>query len=97
MPLTVAYQQGTLSGGPAPTLLHVYGAYGYTLEADFEPHRRLLMDRGWVVALAHVRGGGELGRRWHAMARQLTKACSVRDTLACAQALVSSGEVQDAA
>lgn len=49
--------------GSHPVLVAVYGAYGLCLEADFEPERLALLDRGWVMALAHVRGGGELGRR----------------------------------
>lgn len=50
--------------GSAPILLTAYGAYGECTEADFRPERLSLLGAGWVVALAHVRGGGELGRRW---------------------------------
>ena len=49
--------------GSAPLLLTAYGAYGATLDADFRLERLSLLRRGWTVALAHVRGGGELGRR----------------------------------
>lgn len=49
--------------GRAPLLLAAYGAYGECMEADFRLERLSLLDAGWVVALAHVRGGGELGRR----------------------------------
>ncbi|WIA09240.1 hypothetical protein OEZ85_008648 [Tetradesmus obliquus] len=74
--------------GSAPLLVEVYGAYGQVLEADFRAHRLALLQRGWAVALAHVRGGGEGGRRWHAAGRQLRKPNSVSDLLACLQLLL---------
>lgn len=63
VPLTLLHQQGAVHDGTRPLLVEVYGAYGHSLEADFKPHRLPLLHRGWSVALAHVRGGGELGRR----------------------------------
>lgn len=64
VPLTLLRKAGLSLGAPRPLLVEVYGAYGHVLESDFKPHRLPLLDRGWSVALAHVRGGGELGRRW---------------------------------
>jgi hypothetical protein len=63
VPLTLLQQTGQGRSHPRPLLCEVYGAYGHVLEAEFKPHRLSLLNRGWVVALAHVRGGGELGRR----------------------------------
>lgn len=62
VPLTLLRKAGPLHQ-PRPLLVEVYGAYGHVLEAEFKPHRMPLLERGWAVALAHVRGGGELGRR----------------------------------
>lgn len=69
MPLTLLRRrrqgqgQGSAGSRPQPLLVEVYGAYGHVLECEFKPHRLTLLQRGWSVALAHVRGGGELGRR----------------------------------
>lgn len=63
VPVTLLHGSGLQYDGQAPLLVEVYGAYGQVLEADFRPHRLALLARGWAVALAHVRGGGECGRR----------------------------------
>jgi len=63
VPLTLLQQEGHKCDGSHPLLVEVYGAYGHVLEAEFKPHRLPLLRRGWSIALAHVRGGGELGRR----------------------------------
>ena len=61
--MTVVHKKDLNLAGSHPALVTVYGAYGHCLEAAFEPERLSLLDRGWVIALAHVRGGGELGPR----------------------------------
>jgi hypothetical protein len=63
VPVTLLQHAHQVQPGPRPLLVEVYGAYGHVLEAEFKPHRLPLLARGWSVALAHVRGGGELGRR----------------------------------
>jgi protease II len=63
VPVTLLHSQGLQYDGSAPLLVEVYGAYGQVLEADFKAHRLALLQQGWAVALAHVRGGGEGGRR----------------------------------
>jgi oligopeptidase B len=63
VPVTLLQTAGVPADGSSPLLVEVYGAYGHMLEADYKPHRLPLLQRGWSVALAHVRGGGELGRR----------------------------------
>lgn len=74
IPLTIAGNIGkSPSGNTLPCLLQVYGAYGMVLETGFNSAAQLLLDRGWTLAFAHVRGGGELGRRWHHAGRQQGK------------------------
>eukprot|EP00879_Flechtneria_rotunda_P007371 GHRR01007732.1.p1 GENE.GHRR01007732.1~~GHRR01007732.1.p1 ORF type:complete len:851 (+),score=260.67 GHRR01007732.1:215-2767(+) len=87
VPLTLLHAAGLPCDGRHPLLVEVYGAYGQVLEADYRAYRLPLLQRGWSVALAHVRGGGELGRRWHAGGRQLSKPNSVTDLMACLQLL----------
>ncbi|DBB12992.1 TPA: hypothetical protein ACH3X3_005734 [Trebouxia sp. C0006] len=91
VPLTVLHKKGMPLNGSHPALLTVYGAYGISLETGFEPERLVLLDRGWVIALAHVRGGGELGRRWHAAGRSLHKMNSLTDLEACLDHLLQQG------
>lgn len=63
VPVTLVHRADLRLDGRAPLLLAAYGAYGECIEADFRPERLSLLGAGWVVALAHVRGGRELGRR----------------------------------
>ncbi|KAI3438624.1 hypothetical protein D9Q98_001046 [Chlorella vulgaris] len=93
VPLTVVHTTGLAlpPAVPRPCLLVVYGAYGHCLPTDYLPERIPLLRRGWVLALAHVRGGGELGRRWHAAGRGAAKAASVEDLSACLDHVVDAG------
>lgn len=95
VPLTVARPKWDYSGGsagaPRPCLLHVYGAYGTCLVPDFRPEHALLLRRGWTLAWAHVRGGGERGRAWHAAGRRLRKARSVEDLADASRFLLARG------
>eukprot|EP00891_Asterochloris_glomerata_P004781 jgi/Astpho2/4781/fgenesh1_pg.00067_%23_227_t len=63
VPLTVAHRNGLVLDGTHPVLMKVYGAYGISLDTGFEVEGLPLLQRGWLLAFAHVRGGGELGRR----------------------------------
>jgi oligopeptidase B len=65
VPLSLVYRVGLRKDGSHPALLYGYGAYGLCLEAEFSSVRLSLLDRGFVYAIAHVRGGGELGQQWH--------------------------------
>eukprot|EP00928_Gymnodinium_smaydae_P002657 TRINITY_DN10953_c0_g1_i2.p1 TRINITY_DN10953_c0_g1~~TRINITY_DN10953_c0_g1_i2.p1 ORF type:complete len:848 (+),score=224.50 TRINITY_DN10953_c0_g1_i2:164-2707(+) len=78
-------------GGPRPCLLNVYGAYGSCLEPDFRVEHIALLRRGWAIAWAHVRGGGERGRLWHLSGRQLDKAKSVLDLADAVTFLLARG------
>lgn len=80
------------SGPPtAPALIRVYGAYGVPLEPEYRVEDIPLLRRGWVIALAHVRGGGELGRQWYANGKGLHKHNSISDFIACSRALLDKG------
>jgi oligopeptidase B len=74
---------------PRPLLLEGYGAYGLTTDPNFSSARLSLLDRGAIVALAHVRGGGELGRRWYDSGKLADKHNSFGDFIACAEHLIS--------
>jgi oligopeptidase B len=91
VPLTLLHRRDLSLDGTNPVLLRGYGAYGEWLRPDYEADVFPLLEQGWVVATAHVRGGGFLGRRWYRDGRQLKKWNSFRDFLACADFLVQRG------
>jgi oligopeptidase B len=91
VPVSLVYRKGMERDGSAPLHLYGYGAYGYPLPAGFSSHRISLLDRGVVVAIAHVRGGGELGKAWHDAGRLLCKRNSFSDFIAVADWLVATG------
>jgi hypothetical protein len=70
-----------------PVILMAYGAYGQNLDLSFQPAYQTLLNRGYVLAFAAVRGGGELGVTWHEQGRRHQKVCGIHDYLACAEAL----------
>ena len=65
VPISLAYRKGLQRDGANPAFLYGYGAYGANVEPRFQSQRISLLDRGFVVALAHVRGGSEMGRAWY--------------------------------
>ncbi len=77
--------------GSNPTLLNGYGAYEISSDPMFDPVRLSLLDRGFVFAIAHVRGGGELGRAWYEGGKFLHKTNTFGDFIACAERLVELG------
>jgi oligopeptidase B len=91
VPLSVVYRNRLVRNGNNPTLLYGYGAYGYCLEAEFSSLRLSLLDRGFIYAIAHVRGGGELGQSWHDQGKGRLKHNSFSDFIACAEHLVREG------
>ncbi len=80
-----------LPAGPHPTYLLGYGAYGDPYDPTFSSIRLSLLDRGFVVAIAHVRGGGELGRPWYDAGRLANKPNTFSDFIACAEKLIADG------
>ena len=71
IPISLVYRIDKRKKGPQPLLLYGYGAYGYSLDVDFSSTRLSLLDRGVIFAMAHVRGGGEMGKHWHDQGRML--------------------------
>ncbi len=91
VPLDIVHHVGTAENGTAPTVLYGYGSYEASVPPWFSAARLSLLDRGWVFALAHPRGGGEMGRRWYLDGKLLAKRNTFTDFIACAQHLVASG------
>ncbi len=91
IPISLVYRKDQRREGGSPLLLKGYGAYAYPYPIAFSSERLSLLDRGVVVAIAHVRGGGELGRPWHDGGRMQHKMNTFTDFLACADALVDEG------
>jgi oligopeptidase B len=88
VPVSIAYRRDTLLDGSAPLYQYGYGSYGYSIDPDFRSSWISLMDRGFVVAIAHVRGGQEMGRRWYDQGRLLHKMNSFTDFIDVTQMLV---------
>jgi oligopeptidase B len=91
VPISLVYRVGTPRDGSGPMLLTGYGAYGIPYPVTFSSSRLSLLDRGLTVGIAHVRGGGELGKRWHDNGRMLEKRNTFTDFVACAEQLVGQG------
>jgi oligopeptidase B len=88
VPVSLAYRRGTPRDGTAPLHLLGYGAYGYPLPALFSSNRLSLLDRGIICAIAHVRGGGEMGKAWHDTGRMTLKTNTFSYFIAAAEHLV---------
>ncbi|ARN83012.1 S9 family peptidase [Methylocystis bryophila] len=91
VPITLLHRKGFEPGEGAPLLLYGYGAYGHSLDAEFDPDVLSLVDRGFVYALAHVRGGTERGWNWYENGKLDHKPNSFSDFIACARALIDAG------
>ena len=91
VPISLVHRRGLARDGAAPALLYGYGAYGINSEPAFSSERLSLLERGWVFAIAHVRGGEELGRGWYEDGRLLCKRNTFSDFIACAERLIASG------
>lgn len=88
IPISIAHKKDLNMDGNNPTLLHGYGAYGAVLDAEFTPNRLSLLDRGFIYAIAHIRGGSDLGRAWYDSGKVLQKKNSFTDFIACAEHLI---------
>ncbi|MDH2999920.1 hypothetical protein A1D23_07425 [Chelonobacter oris] len=91
IPLTVIYKKSLFKHGKNPLLLTAYGAYGFSMQSVYGTAYRSLLDRGFVYAVAHVRGGGELGQHWHEQGRALNKKNSIQDFIDTAAWLQQAG------
>jgi oligopeptidase B len=88
VPLSAVYRRDTPRSGSAPLLLYGYGSYGISVPVNFNSNRLSLLDRGVIYAVAHVRGGGELGKPWHDAGRMKQKRNTFTDFIAAAEHLV---------
>jgi oligopeptidase B len=89
IPISLVYKRGIEKNGTNPLLLVGYGAYGYAYEPYFSSSRLSLLSRGFIYAIAHVRGGGEMGKYWHEQGRFLNKMNTFTDFIACAEHLIA--------
>jgi len=96
IPVSMVYRRDLRASGPQPLLLTGYGAYGFAQDVRFGSARLSLLDRGLIVATAHVRGGGEMGKRWHDAGRMLAKRNTFSDFIAAAEHLIAQRYTQPA-
>jgi oligopeptidase B len=90
VPISLVYRRDLHRNG-SPLLLNGYGAYEHSNDPMFDPARLSLLDRGFVFAIAHVRGGGEMGREWYESGKLLHKRNTFDDFIACAEHLIAEG------
>jgi len=91
VPVSMVYKKGLQPDGKTPLLLYGYGSYGYSMDPYFSSVRLSLLDRGFIYAIAHVRGGEEMGRRWYEDGKLLKKKNTFTDFIACGEHMVSKG------
>jgi oligopeptidase B len=90
IPISLVYKKGMVRDGCSPLLLYGYGSYGLSMDPSFSSDRLSLLDRNVIYAIAHVRGGGDLGKLWHEDGRLLKKRNTFTDFIACAETLVAA-------
>lgn len=91
VPMTLLYHKDTPLDGTAPVLQYGYGAYGHPCLPSFAAKRLSLVDRGWIWAIAHIRGGRELGYQWYLDGKMEKKTNTFNDFVDCAKHLIESG------
>ena len=91
VPVSLVYRKDFVKNGGAPLLQYAYGAYGLSMDPSFSSARLSLLDRGFLFAIAHVRGGQEMGRHWYDSGRQLSKKNSFHDFIDVTRELVARG------
>ncbi len=89
VPISVVYKKTWKRDGTAPLFLTAYGSYGFPNPVTFNSNRLALLDRGFAVAIAHIRGGGEMGKAWHDQGRMMNKKNTFTDFIACAEHLIA--------
>ena len=90
VPISLVYKKGFDRNGLSPLLLYGYGAYGHSIDPRFSSDRLSLLDRGFVFAIAHIRGGAELGEEWHDQGKLLQKKNTFTDFIACSEHLLAA-------
>jgi len=89
IPITVVHLKGAQLDGKAGLYLYGYGSYGISLDSTFNSNIFSMVDRGVVAAVAHIRGGGEMGKAWHDAGRMMNKKTTFTDFISCAEYLVN--------
>ncbi len=90
VPISLVYKKGFEKNGQRPLLLYGYGSYGATMEPNFNSNRISLLDRGFCYAIAHIRGGQELGRHWYEDGKMFKKKNTFTDFIDCADFLIEN-------
>ena len=91
VPVSLVYKKGSRQGGDTPLLLYAYGSYGYSTDPEFSSARLSLLDRGFTFAIAHIRGGQDMGRAWYEDGKMFKKKNTFNDFVDCAQYLTKEG------
>jgi oligopeptidase B len=91
VPVSIVYAKGTKPDGTHPVYLYAYGSYGFPTDVGFDSMRISLLDRGVVCAIAHIRGGGDLGKAWHDAGRMANKMNTFTDFIDSAEGLIKLG------
>ena len=89
VPMSIVYRKDFKKNGEQPVLLYAYGSYGHSIDAGFSSGRLSLLDRGFAFAIAHIRGGQEMGRQWYKDGKLLKKMNTFHDFIDCGQFLVN--------
>jgi oligopeptidase B len=90
VPVSIVYRKGTKKDGSAPLLQYAYGSYGYSIDPSFSTTRLSLLDRGFIFAIAHIRGGQEMGRRWYEDGKMLKKKNTFNDFVDVSEFLIKA-------
>ena len=91
VPVSLVYRKDMRQAGKNPLYVYGYGSYGYSLPLGFSGNRLSLLDRGFVLAYAHIRGGGDLGKPWHDAGKMLVKRNTFTDFIAAVEYLTAAG------
>ena len=89
VPISLVYKKRLKKNGPQPLLLYGYGSYGISMPLAFRSSRLALLDRGMIFAIAHIRGGGEMGKQWHDDGKMMKKKNTFTDFIAAADHLIA--------
>ena len=90
VPISLVYKKGTELNGKNPLLQYAYGSYGHSMDCSFSSTRLSLLDRGFIYAIAHIRGGEDLGRQWYEDGKLLKKKNTFTDFIDCSKFLIDS-------
>lgn len=90
IPVSIVYRKGTRKDGSAPLLQYAYGSYGYSTDPSFSSTRLSLLDRGFIYAIAHIRGGQEMGRQWYEDGKMLKKKNTFTDFIDVSEFLLQN-------